>query len=88
MLAGYLAGALATGVAVLLGIVLLGGTAGPVVVLGYALAAAVAARRWAGARLAGAELTAEDRILRTTATGVLVLAVLLAAASALVAALA
>jgi hypothetical protein len=82
VLAGYLGGALVVGIAVLVGIVLLGGTGGPLVVLVGAAAAAALLYRWGRRRLAVFALSDEDRMLWLTATGLLVLAVLLAAVSA------
>jgi hypothetical protein len=83
VLAGYLGAALVVGVAVLVGIVTLGGTGGPLLVLAFALACAGLAFAWARHRLAAFELATEDRLLWMTATGVLLLSVALAAVSAL-----
>ena len=82
VLARYLGGAVAIAVAVLLGIVLLGGTGGPLVVLVCGVAAGALLFAWSRRRLAAFALSDEDRLLWLTATGLLVLAVLLAAVSA------
>lgn len=85
---GYLAAAFVIAVLTLLGIVILGGTLGPFVVLAAVVIAAGLAYRTASARLAGQALTDEDRVMQTMAGGMLVLSVVLAAAGALVASLA
>ena len=87
VLAAYLVAALVLGAAVLAGIVGLGGAAGPLLVLVFALAAGGLVFSWARRRLKGHALTDEDRLLQNTATGVLALAVLLAAVSAVLVAL-
>jgi hypothetical protein len=87
VLAGYLGAALVVGVAVLVGIVALGGNGGPLVVLAFALGCAGLAFAWARRRLAAFELAGEERLLWMTATGVLLLSVALAAVSALLVAL-
>jgi hypothetical protein len=83
-LATYLAGALVLAVLVLLGTVTLAGTLGPWIVLAVAAAGATGLYRWATSRLAGAELSDEDRTLRTMAGGLLVLLVAFAAVAAVV----
>ena len=82
VVARYLGGAVAIAIAVLAGIVLLGGSGGPLVVLVAVAAAAALLFGWARRRLAAFTLSGEDRLLWLTATGLLVLAVLLAAVSA------
>jgi hypothetical protein len=87
VLAAYLGATLLVGVLVLVGILLLGGTAGPLVVLGFAVVAGALVFGWARRRLAAYEPTDEDRLLWLTATGILALAVILAAVSAVLVAL-
>jgi hypothetical protein len=86
-LVGYLGAAAALAVAVLLGIVVIGGKLGPLVVLVCAALGAWAIQRRARQRLAGLPFTDEDRVLQTLAGGMLVLSVGLAAVAALVLAL-
>ncbi len=87
-LAAYLGAALALGTLTLAGILVLGGTLGPLITLAVVTVAAGLVHRAATARLAGASLTDEDRMMQTMAGGMLVLSVVLAAAGAVVAALA
>lgn len=87
VLAAYLGAALVVGVAVLVGIITLGGSAGQLVVLAVALASAGLAFAWARRRLGAFELADEERLLWMTATGVLLLSVGLSAVSALLVAL-
>ena len=87
-LVAYLAGAVVLAVLTLLGIAVLGGALGPFVVLAVVVLAAGLTHRAATARLAGEPLTDEDRVMQTTAGGLLVLCVVLAAAGAVVSTLA
>lgn len=84
VIAAYLGGAAVVGVLTLLGIATLGGTFGPIIVFLVVLALSAALIRFAAARLAGHELTDEDRLMRLLATGVLIVAVVLALVSAVV----
>jgi hypothetical protein len=84
VLAGYLAGALALAIVVLLGTVMLAGSLGPWVVLAGVGGGALALRAWAGGRLEGTPLSDEDRLLRTMAGGLLVLVVAFALVAAVV----
>jgi hypothetical protein len=84
VLARYLACALAIAIATVLGIAGLGGTAGPLIVLGYVLLGAGLTFRWAQRRLAGQTMTDDDRMMQTMAGGLLLISVTLAAVSALV----
>lgn len=77
VLAGYLVAAMVLGVLTLVGIALLGGALGPFVVLAVVVVAAGLIGRTATARLAGAELTDEDRVMQTMAGGMLVICVIL-----------
>lgn len=70
--------------ATVLGIALLGGTAGPLIVFAYAVLGAGLAYRWAQQRLAGAAMSDEDRMMQTMAGGLLVISVALATVSAAV----
>lgn len=81
---GYLAAAFVIAVLTLLGIVVLGGTLGPFIVLAAVVVAGGLVHRAASARLAGQLLTDEDRVMQTMAGGMLVLSVVLAAAGAVV----
>lgn len=83
-LVSYLVGAMLVAVATLAGIVVLGGTLGPFIVLAVVLVAAGLIHRAARARLVGAEMGDEDRVIQTLAGGMLLICVLLAAASAVV----
>jgi predicted PurR-regulated permease PerM len=83
-LAAYLAGAMVVAVLVLFGIAVLGGTLGPLVVAVAAALAAFSLQRWAAARLGDAPLEGEDQTLRAVATGLLLLAVVLAVLAAIV----
>ena len=87
-LTAYLAAALVLAVFTLAGILVLGGTLGPFITLALAALGAGLAYRAASARLAGATLTNEDRMIQTMAGGMLVLCVVLAAAGVVVATLA
>lgn len=87
-LGAYVAAALLLGVLTLAGIVVLGGTLGPFITLAGVVVAAGLVHRAATARLAGAELRDEDRVMQTLAGGILVLSVVLAGAGAVVATLA
>jgi hypothetical protein len=84
VLAAYLAGALALAIVVLAGTVLLAGALGPWVVLVGVGGGALALRAWIAGRLEGAPLSDEDRLLRTMASGLLVLVVLFAIVAAVV----
>lgn len=84
----YVAGAFVVAVTTLLGIVVLGGTLGPFIVLAVVVVAAGLIHRAASARLRGQSLTGEDRMMQTMAGGMLVLSVVLAAAGAVVSTLA
>lgn len=83
-----MAGAFVVAVTTLLGIVVLGGTLGPFIVLAVVVVAAGLIQRAAAARLRGQSLTGEDRMMQTMAGGMLVLSVVLAAAGAVVSTLA
>ncbi len=87
-LTAYLLGALVLAVLTLAGILVLGGTLGPLVTLAVVALGAGLLHRAARARLAGAALGDEDRMMQTLAGGMLLISVVLAAAGALVAALA
>lgn len=87
-LARYLLSALALAIVTFAGILVLGGSAGPLITLAVVVVAAGLVHRAATRRLAGAELGNEDRIIQTLAAGMLVLCVVLAIAGAVVAALA
>ncbi|MCW2998826.1 MAG: hypothetical protein JWN65_2375, partial [Solirubrobacterales bacterium] len=76
--------ALAIAIATVLGIAGLGGTAGPLIVLGYVLLGAGLTFRWAQRQLAGQTMTDDDRMMQTMAGGLLLISVTLAAVSALV----
>jgi hypothetical protein len=84
-LAAYVGTALVLAILTLVGIVVLGGTLGPFITLAIVVVGAGLAHRSARARLAGASLTGEDRMMQTMAGGMLVLCVVLAAAGAVVA---
>ncbi|MBA2348645.1 MAG: hypothetical protein H0V81_10160 [Solirubrobacterales bacterium] len=85
VLAGYLIAAVVVGVLTLLGIALLGGSLGPFVVLAAVVVVAGLISRAATARLAGASLTDEDRVVQTMAGGMLVICVVLSLSSAVLA---
>lgn len=87
-LTAYLIGALVLAVLTLGGILILGGTLGPFIVLAVVVLGAGLVHRQATARLAGATLTSEDRMIQTMAGGMLVICVVLAGAGALVSTLA
>ncbi len=87
-LAAYLAAALVLATLTLAGILVLGGRLGPFITLAVVMVGAGLAHRAAAARLAGAHLSDEDRMMQTMAGGMLVLSVVLAAAGAAVATLA
>lgn len=74
-LGALLAGAMVLAVLVLVGTVTLQGALGPWLTLIVVAAGALALLRWSDGRLAGVELTGEDRTLRTMATGLLALVV-------------
>lgn len=82
VLAGYLAGAVAVAVVSLLGTATLGGALAPWLVLAVVAALGYALARWSTRRLAGQELSDEDRMLQTLAGGLLVLAALFALVAA------
>ena len=86
-LTAYVAAALVLAVLTLVGILVLGGTLGPFITLAGVVVAAGLVHRSATARLAGARLTGEDRMMQTMGGGMLVLCVVLAAAGAVVATL-
>lgn len=88
VLTAYVGAALVLAVLTLLGIVVLGGTLGPFITLAVVSVAAGLVHRAASARLAGATLRDEDRVMQTLAGGMLVLCVVLAAAGVVVATLA
>jgi hypothetical protein len=83
-LTGYLIGALVLAVVTLAGILVLGGSLGPFVTLAVVVLGAGLVHRAARRRLAGAELSDEDRMIQTMAGGMLAISVLLAAAGAVV----
>lgn len=60
---------------VLIGIVVLAGSFGPLLVVVYAAIGAGLLHLWARNRLAGRTLTDEDRVLQTVAGGLLIMAV-------------
>jgi hypothetical protein len=78
----YLACAMATAVATVLGIAALGGTLGPFIVVAYVMLGAGLSFRWAQTRLAGHTLSNEDRMMQTLAGGMLLISLLLALVSA------
>jgi hypothetical protein len=80
----YLVGAAALAVVTLAGIIVLGGTLGPFVTLAVVVIVGGLIHRAARARLVGAEMGDEDRVIQTLAGGMLVICVVLAAASAIV----
>lgn len=84
IIAAYLGAAAVIGVLTLAGIATVGGTFGPPLVFVAILALSAGALRFFAGRLAGAELTDEDRLMRLLATGVLITAVILALISAVV----
>jgi len=86
-LTAYVGAALVLGILTLVGILVLGGTLGPFITLAGVVVAAGLVHRSATARLAGARLTGEDRMMQTMAGGMLVLSVVLAAAGAALATL-
>lgn len=83
-LARYLIFAILISVTTVLGIALLGGTAGPLIVFAYVLLSAGVTYRWAQRGLAGREMADDDRMLQTMAGGMLFLSVALATVSAVV----
>lgn len=87
-LTAYVGAALLLAIFTLAGIVVLGGTFGPLITLAVVVVAAGLAHRAATARLAGAALSDEDRMMQTLGGGMLLLCVILAAAGAVVATLA
>jgi hypothetical protein len=84
IIAAYLGGAALVGVLTLAGIAALGGVGGPFVTFAVVVMLSVALIRFAAARLEGLELTEEDRLMRLLATGVLLVACVLALVSAIV----
>ncbi len=84
-LTAYVGAALVLAIVTLAGILVLGGTLGPFITLATVLVAAGLVHRAAKARLAGAALSDEDRMMQTMAGGMLVLCVVLAAAGAVLA---
>jgi len=86
-LTAYVGAALVLGILTLVGILVLGGTLGPFITLAGVVVGAGLVHRSATARLAGARLTGEDRMMQTMAGGMLVLCVVLAAASVVAATL-
>ena len=87
-LAGYLVAALVLGVLTLVGIVTLGGTLGPFIVLAVVVLVAGLLHRAASRRLTGRTLGDEDRMVQTLAGGMLVMCVVLALAGAVLSVLA
>jgi len=87
-LTAYVGAALLLAIVTLVGIVVLGGTLGPFITLAVVVIAAGLVHRAATARLAGASLSNEDRMMQTLGGGMLFLCVILAAAGAVVAPLA
>ena len=85
-LALTLTGAAVVAVGTLLGIVVLGGTLGPFITLAVVVVLAGLVHRASRARLRGAALADEDRVIQTLAAGLLVICVVLAAANAVIAA--
>lgn len=83
-LAAYLLAALVLAVLTFAGILVLGGSLGPFITLAVVVVAAGLVHRAATRRLAGAELTNEDRVIQTMAGGMLLLCALLATAGALI----
>ena len=83
-LALFLVAAVVVAVLTLAGIVVLGGSLGPFVTFAVVLLAAAGVHRTAQARLAGAVLDEEDRMMQTLAGGMLLICVVLAAVSAVV----
>jgi hypothetical protein len=73
-LGAYLAGAVVLAILVLLGIVTLGGTLGPWIVVVADAVLAFGLYRWAQARLSALPLSDEDRVMQTLAGGMLALA--------------
>lgn len=86
-LALYLLGAVVVAVLTLVGILVLGGTLGPFIALAVVIVAAGLIHRAARARLTGATMGDEDRVMQTLAGGLLLICVVLAAASAVLASL-
>ncbi len=84
-LALYLVAAVVVGVLTLSGIIVLGGSLGPLITLAVVVVLAGLVQRTAVRRLAGADLGDEDRVIQTLAGGMLLICVVLAAASAVVA---
>jgi hypothetical protein len=84
VLAVELAGALLIGLLTLVGTASLTGSAGPWIVLAFAAGAALALRAWVTGRLAGTELTGDDRTLHLLVTVLLGLSVAFAAIAAVV----
>ncbi len=87
VLAGYLIAAALVGVLTLTGIALLGGSFGPALVLVAVVALASVVSRTANVRLAGANLSDEDRVIQTMAGGMLVISIVLAVAGVVLSAL-
>jgi hypothetical protein len=73
-LGAYLAGAVVLAILTLLGIVTLGGTLGPWIVVVADAVLAYGLYRWAQARLSALPLSDEDRVMQTLAGGMLALA--------------
>jgi hypothetical protein len=82
VLGAYLVGAIVLAVLVLLGTLTLAGTLAPWLVLVVDAAGAYGLHRWASGRLAGLEMTDEDRVLQTLAGGLLVVVLAFAAIAA------
>lgn len=87
-LARSLVAALGLGIVTLLGIILLGGSLGPFVVLVVVAVAATLLFRRMNTRLAGMPLTDEDRVMQTLTGGLLAICVVLALSSAVLTAFA
>jgi hypothetical protein len=83
-LGAYLAGAIVIAILVLLGTVMLGGRAGPWIVLVVDAIASVALFQWSQSRLSGLALSDEDRVMQTLAGGLLAVVFLFAAVAAVV----
>ncbi|MGK2938762.1 MAG: hypothetical protein ACSLFR_13305 [Solirubrobacteraceae bacterium] len=88
VIAAYLGAAGIIGVLTLLAIATIAGTFGPILVFLVVLVVTVAVQRAVAARIAGVELSDDDRVMRMLATGVLITAVVLALISAVVSLLA
>lgn len=83
VLAKFLIWATAQALAVIVGIVVLGGSLGPFVVLAYTMLGVGGAFMWVTPRLRVLELSDEDRLLQTVAGGLLVMSLAFAVAGAI-----